>query len=130
MSQTLVSIMPTTWFRNVSSLWRLASVLLLAACVLVAAPSQGAAQSLDAVRASGAVGEGADGFAVIRGNASPQTRTLVDKVNSQRRRIYADRARQQGISAAQVGAVYAGRIAAQAPKGTWIQSSSGAWSRK
>ena len=45
-------------------------------------------------------------------------------------KIYAKRAREQKISANKVGRLYAGQIAAKAPKGTWILPQSGAWKRK
>ena len=55
---------------------------------------------------------------------------MVDKVNRERGQIYAKRAREQRVSPEQVGKFYAAEIAAKAPAGTWIMSSSGAWSRK
>ena len=88
------------------------------------------AQSLDAARASGMVGERYDGYAVTRGKATPAVRNLVSRVNNQRRKIYAQRAREQKISPAQVGQVFANQIAAKAPKGTWLLSASGSWRRK
>ena len=88
------------------------------------------AQSLDAARAAGMIGEKADGYAVARGSATAAVRSLVSRVNSQRGKIYAKRARQQKISVGAVGKLYAGQIAGKAPKGTWIQSASGAWRRK
>jgi uncharacterized protein YdbL (DUF1318 family) len=97
---------------------------------LTAWSSQAIAQSLDAARASGMIGERYDGYAVARGTATPAMRNLVASVNSQRRKIYAQRAREQKISADKVGKLYAVKIVAKAPKGTWIQSQSGAWKRK
>ena len=88
------------------------------------------AQSLDAARASGMVGERFDGYAVARKTATPAARRLVDDVNKQRGQIYAKRAREQKISPAQVGKLYAGQIVAKVPKGTWILLQSGAWKRK
>ena len=78
----------------------------------------------------GLVGEKFDGYAAVRGSATPAVRKLVANVNSQRRKIYAKRAREQKISSALVGKTYAGKIVAKAPKGTWILLQSGAWKRK
>ncbi len=128
--QSLDLIMPKISFRFPAALWRFSVAAFVAACVLVCGATDVSAQSLDAARASGVVGERADGYAVIRGDASPEIRNLVDRVNGERRRIYTERARQQRVSPAQVGAVYAGSIASRAPKGTWIQDSSGGWRRK
>jgi len=88
------------------------------------------AQSLDAARASGMVGEKFDGYAVVRGNASPAVRQLVASVNNQRAKIYAQRAREKKIPLDQVGKLYASQITAKAPKGTWFLSQSGGWTRK
>lgn len=88
------------------------------------------AQSLDAARASGMVGERFDGYAVARKTATPAVRKLVDNVNKQRGQIYAKRAREQKIPRDQVGKLYASQIVAKVPKGTWILLQSGAWKRK
>lgn len=107
---------------------------LIVAAVILSGITAGAphalAQSLDAARSSGMVGERFDGYAVARDNATPAVRTLVTNVNSQRRKIYANRAREQNISVDAVGKLYASQIVAKAPKGTWIQLQSGAWQRK
>ncbi len=108
-------------------------VLVVAAMMmggLTAGSSHALAQSLDAARSSGMVGERFDGYAVARGTATPAVRKLVASVNSQRRKIYAQRARQQKVSRAIVGKTFANKIASKAPKGTWILPQSGAWKRK
>ena len=97
---------------------------------LTAGSSQAFAQSLDAARASGMIGERYDGYAVARETATPAARKLVDSVNSQRGKIYAIRAREQNISADNVGKFYASQIAEKAPRGTWILPQSGTWKRK
>lgn len=99
-------------------------------CGLTAGPTSALAQSLDAARASGMIGERYDGYAVARGTATPAVRKLVSRVNGQRRKIYTKRAREQKISPAQVGKLYARKIVAKAPKGTWIMQSPGRWKRK
>jgi uncharacterized protein YdbL (DUF1318 family) len=88
------------------------------------------AQSLDAARASGMLGERFDGYAVARDNATPAVRQMVDSINSQRASIYAKRAAEQKTSPAEVGKLYASQIVGQAPKGTWFLSQSGSWTRK
>lgn len=87
------------------------------------------AASLGELRASGAVGERHDGFAVVRQNAAGAA-ALVAQVNAKRRQIYQQRATQQNTSVAAVGSVYAKQIFANAPSGTWFQSADGAWRRK
>lgn len=109
---------------------RVLVVAALMMCGLIVGPSHALAQSLDAARASGMVGERFDGYAVARDNATPAVRSLVASVNSQRGKIYAKRATEQKIPTAEVGKLYASQIVAKAPKGTWFLSSSGAWRRK
>jgi len=87
------------------------------------------AASLNELRASGAIGEKSNGFAVVRKSA-PGASRIVSKVNAKRRGIYRKRAKQQGVSAASVGVIYAKEIHRNAPAGTWLQSSGGSWSRK
>ncbi len=105
----------------------------LAAVILAVTMAAGPAwaQSLDALRASGVVGERFDGFAQVRdAGASPQVRSLVNQVNQKRRQIYVKDAAQQGVPAGQVGRVYAKQIMRKAPKGTWFLGQSGRWARK
>ncbi len=92
-------------------------------------PVAAGAQSLNALRASGAVGEGYDGFARVR-KAGGGARSVVDAVNAKRRAIYAERAKEQGTTADQVGRVYARQILTKAPAGTWFLKESGEWVRK
>ncbi len=92
-------------------------------------PIAAGAQSLNELRASGAVGEGYDGFARVR-KAGGGARSVVDAVNAKRRAIYAKRAKEQGTAADQVGRVYARQILGKAPAGTWFLKESGTWVRK
>jgi len=105
----------------------LAGALVLSAVPLW--PRRAAAQTLDQLRASGAVGEAFDGFARVR-KPVPGAKALVDRINAKRREIYAKRAAEQGITLDQVGRVYAGEIFRKAPPGTWFLQESGAWVQK
>lgn len=87
------------------------------------------AASLGELRASGAIGEGHDGYTVLRESA-PGAAEVIAQINADRRKIYETRAAQQNISAAAVGSVYASQIFANAPSGTWFRSSGGAWRQK
>ncbi len=104
-------------------------VALPVAAAAVLFPVAAGAQSLNALRASGAVGEGYDGFARVR-KAGGGARSVVDAVNAKRRAIYAERAKEQGTTADQVGRVYARQILSKAPAGTWFLKESGEWVRK
>lgn len=109
----------------------LALAFVLLAGVLLAGLAAGPAmaQSLNSLRASGAVGEAFDGYARVRVAGGGAARA-VEEVNAKRRTIYAGRARDQGITAAQVGRVYARQILSAAPAGTWFLRQSGRWVRK
>ncbi len=85
------------------------------------------AQSLNDLRAAGKVGEAFDGYARARDGS---VQGVVANVNAKRRAIYTKRAGEQGTSAAQVGAVYAGQIIGKAPQGTWILGQNGSWRQK
>ena len=85
------------------------------------------AQSLDQLRASGAVGERFDGYAqALQSGAAG----MVDQVNAKRRQIYAERAASEGASIDQIGRVYAQQIFAKAPPGTKFLQENGAWITK
>ena len=92
-------------------------------------PVAAGAQSLNALRASRAVGEGYDGLARVR-QAGGGAQSVGDAVNAKRRAIYAERAKEQGTTADQVGRVYARQILTKAPAGTWFLKESGKWVRK
>lgn len=103
--------------------------LSLLATVLGASPA--AAQSLDELRRSGVVGERYDGLVILRdAGASAQIRSFVTDINTERRRIYAQRAAQQGVPADQVGRVYAQEIFRKAPQGTWFLGEDERWTQK
>lgn len=104
-------------------LWALAALLSL--FLFAEQPAQ--AQSLDALRISGAVGENLDGYLIAR---DPSAQSFVNAVNAKRRQIYEQRAAAQGVPASEVGKVYAKELLQKAPPGTWYQSSGGGWVQK
>ena len=85
---------------------------------------------LDAPRAAGTVGERYDGFAAVRGAASPEVAALVAQVNQERRAVYAERARTDKASIDAVEKIYALEIMKAAPQKTWFLSESGQWTQK
>ncbi len=112
--------MPKAWFTV------LASMILIVGLASASAE----AQSLDQLRASGAVGERFDGYAEAMRGASGQARALVSQVNAKRRRLYEQRAAEQRVSTGQVGRVFAQQIMQRAPRGTPFLTESGRWTRK
>lgn len=105
-------------------------VLVGVAALLFAAPVWAQSRLLDAPRAAGAVGERFDGFAVVRGTASPATAALVAQVNTERRALYAQRAASDNVPVEAVGKIYALEILKGAPSNTWFLSESGQWTQK
>lgn len=93
----------------------------------VLSPLPAAADTLNDLRLSGALGEAFDGFARARKNSAAD---FVADVNKKRRTIYAKRAKSQGVPVDQVGRVYASQIREKAPAGTWFLSESGDWTQK
>ncbi len=109
--------------RNFARLVILAVTVLALGCG--AAPAL--AQSLDELRASGAVGERYDGYAEA---LQPSAASVVDEVNAKRRQIYQQRAAKEGVPVEQVGRVYAEQIFRQAPPGTKFLRENGRWVAK
>lgn len=110
------------------------ALLLSAICfalVLSSAPAFSQGRPLDAPRAGGIVSERFDGYAVVRDpNASADVKALVAKVNDQRRKLYEQRAAEQGTSVDSVGKIYATQIIGSAPPGTWSVRQDGTEARK
>ena len=96
------------------------------------APAATVAQSrpLDAPRAAGTVGERYDGYAVARGTVTPDITNLISQVNAERRTLYEQRAKSEGVPVEAIGKIYAGEIMRSAPAGTWFLSETGQWTRK
>jgi len=99
---------------------------------LLALPATGFAQArpLDAPRAAGTVGERYDGYAVVRGTATPDVASLVNQVNAERRALYEQRAKAENAPVEAIGKIYAQEIMKSAPAGTWFQAENGQWTRK
>ena len=106
-----------------------ARAMVLAATVLVLGLSGPPvlAQSLDELRASGAVGERYDGYAeALQSGAAG----VVQQVNAKRRQIYQQTADKEGASVDQIGRIYARQIFAKAPPGTKFLQENGSWVTK
>jgi len=105
------------------------SLALLLAPIGIGAIAQN--RTLDAPRSAGTVGERYDGYAVVRdpGQAASLA-PVVDQVNAERRKLYAQRAAADGVPVDQIGRIYAGEIVKSAPAGTWFLQESGQWVKK
>ena len=106
-----------------------ARAMVLAATILVLGLSGPPvlAQSLDQLRASGAVGERYDGYAeALQSGAGG----MVQQVNAKRKQIYQQTADKEGTSVDQIGRIYARQIFAKAPPGTKFLRENGSWVTK
>jgi uncharacterized protein YdbL (DUF1318 family) len=104
-------------------------VALFATALLVSIPAD--ARPIDDYRAQGVIAERFDGYVEIRaGDAPAAARQLVDEVNGKRRALYEQRATEQGVSASEVGKVYAPQIMEDAPGGTFFRQPNGSYIQK
>lgn len=85
---------------------------------------------LNALKASGVVGENNQGFLEPRGNASAADQKTIAEENADRRTVYAAIAAQTGASPDAVGRHRAQQIASIALPGHWIQEPNGTWRQK
>lgn len=109
---------------------RLLSVAMLLLAAGIGRPALAQGRPLDAPRAAGIVGERYDGYAVVRGAASADVASLVNRVNADRRALYAQRAKSEGVPVEAIGKIYAKEIMQSAPAGTWFLGQDGNWARK
>jgi uncharacterized protein YdbL (DUF1318 family) len=112
--------------RNCSSSF-FRSIMMTIVVFLLAGGITASAGSLQDLRASGALGESASGYAVAR---DPSATAEVASINKKRKAVYAKKSAAQGVSIDQVGKVYAKQIFKKVPAGTWIQNQQGQWLKK
>jgi uncharacterized protein YdbL (DUF1318 family) len=86
-----------------------------------------AAEDWKELRASGALGERFDGLLVAR---DPSAAAVAEPVNTARRALYAQRARENGTTIDQVGRVYFKENLAALPAGTWLLLEDGTWRQR
>jgi len=103
------------------------SIMMTIAVFLLAGGIIASAASLQDLRASGALGESASGYAVARDSSATAE---VASINEKRKAVYAEKAAAQGVSIDQVGKVYAKEIFNKVPAGTWLQNEQGQWLKK
>jgi len=120
------------FFREDSMLRNLSSgfyrtIMMTIAVFLLAGGVTAWAGSLQDLRASGALGESASGYAVARDSSAAAE---VDSINEKRKAVYAKKAASQGVSIDEVGKVYAKEIFEKVPAGTWLQNPQGQWMQK
>jgi uncharacterized protein len=91
------------------------------------AVGQGRDPAYAAARAAGQVGERADGYLAVTGNADPAVRRMVEDINIKRRAVYSEKARENNATVEEfaftAGCLAVARTAPGerylAPDGTW-----------
>lgn len=106
---------------------RLFAILLLS-LGLLAAPA--AAQSLDAAKAAGQVGELPNGYLAPVGTQPAAIKRLVDEINLKRREQYREIAAKNNTSLAAVEKVVGEKLQARARPGEYIADAGGNWQKK
>lgn len=84
---------------------------------------------INELKSAGIIGEKADGLLGFV-KSSPADEALVQAENKDRKAVYAQIAKSQGVSAEQVARRRAKQIAEQAPSGHWLQNDKGEWVQK
>jgi uncharacterized protein YdbL (DUF1318 family) len=67
---------------------------------------------------------------MVRGPVSADVAALTEQVNAERRALYAQRAKAEGVPIEAIAKIYASEIFKSAPPGTWFLSEDGQWTRK
>ena len=109
---------------------RLSGLVLVLGLLLAFNAPAATAQSLDALRASGAIGERYDGYVEVRDSGAAGAQSVANEINAKRRSLYEQRAASQGVKPEDVGRVYANQIKQKAPGGTWFLDENGNWQQK
>lgn len=105
--------------------------LIMAALVTILISVAAFAMDLQQAKSAGWVGEQIDGYVgLVRGDAPPEVRQLVNSVNDQRRQHYRRIASEQGIEVRQVELLAAEKAIEKTPAGQHVQNTSGSWVRK
>jgi uncharacterized protein len=90
-----------------------------------------AAQSLDAAKAAGQIGERIDGYVgVVDANAPGDISKLVDQVNAGREAKYAEIAAERGTSVQAVAQIAGQKLIERAPPGEYVMGADGRWRQK
>jgi hypothetical protein len=90
-----------------------------------------AAQSLDAAKAAGQIGERIDGYVgVVDASAPGDIKRLVDEVNAGREAKYAEIAAERGTSVQAVAQIAGQKLIERAARGEYVMGADGRWRQK
>ena len=80
-----------------------------------------------AARSAGQVGEKMDGYLDIVGNGSPELRRMVNDINIKRRAVYAQRARENGVTLEEYALSTGCQLILKTVPGEMYQAPDGSW---
>ncbi|RGP40372.1 hypothetical protein BPTFM16_00656 [Altererythrobacter insulae] len=80
-----------------------------------------------AARSAGQVGEKMDGYLDIVGNGSPDLRRMVNDINIKRRAVYAQRARENGVTLEEYALSTGCQLILKTVPGEMYQAPDGSW---
>ena len=96
-----------------------------------AAQSAAARAAVDAAKASGTVGEQADGFlGFVTPSTNPPLAAAVAEINAGRAQVYREAAARTGATPEAAGQATAQQLFARLPAGQYFKTLDGAWVRK
>jgi len=90
-----------------------------------------AQEDLAAAKSAGLIGERPDGLVGYVADAVPaDVRSLVERINAERKRRYEEIANSTGQSLAEVQAVAGDRLVSATPNGLYVMNAAGRWIKK
>ena len=109
-----------------------AAAVIGTAAIPAAAYAQSAAAkaAVDAAKASGQVGEQADGYLGVVSGGDARVRAAVQEINDGRRRVYEDIAAKTGVTPQAAGEATGKQQIDRLPAGQFYRPLGGAWTRK
>ena len=107
---------------------RCAAWIVVVVALLLAPPAL--ANELDRAKQLGHVGEQIDGYLGVAPGAPPSARSLVERINSERRARYAEIATKNGTEPDTVAALAGKKLVRRAASGEWVRDASGKWTRR
>jgi uncharacterized protein YdbL (DUF1318 family) len=109
-----------------------AAVMAALALAPAAAVAMDAKSAVDAAKASGVVGEQADGFlGFVKPSSDPALKGAVDEINSGRAALYRQAAAKNGVSVEAAGAsAFSTVVQAKLRPGDYYKPAGGGWTKK
>ena len=108
-----------------------AAVLVLSSAGMAQAQSAAAKATVDAAKASGSVGEQADGYlGLVSADAPAPVRAAVAEINTGRTAAFKDAAAKAGTSVEAAGAAVGKQLFDRLPAGQFYRTADGRWAKK